>query len=58
MKRARKASNIRDSFQVHFKSKKTPTMVSTGATKNTPVKAQNISLLIELYAINMQLHQN
>ena len=58
MKRARKVSNVHG--EVHFKQKQRLTIDFTGNTllrRNSPVKAQSISLLIQLHAINMQLYQ-
>ena len=59
MKRARKVSNVHG--EVHFKQKQMLTIAFTGntlPTESSPVKAQKISLLIKLHAINMQLYQN
>ena len=57
MKRARKVSNVRG--EVHFKQKQRLTIVFNGNTlpQSNPLKAQSISLLIQLHAINMQLYQ-
>ena len=58
MKRARKVSNVYG--EVHFKQKERLTIVFTGSTlpyRKQSVKAQSISLLIKLHAINMQLYQ-
>ena len=58
MKRARKVSNVHG--EVHFKQKQRLSIVFTGNTlphRNSRVKAQCISFLIQLHAINMQLYQ-
>ena len=54
MKRARKVSNVHG--ELHFEQKQWLTIVFTGNTlpiESSPVKAQTISLLIKLHAINM-----
>ena len=58
MKRASKASNVHG--EIHFKQKQRLNLAFTGntLTESSPVKAQKISLLIKLYAINTQLYQN
>ena len=59
MKKARKVSNFYG--EVHFKRKQRPAIAFIGntlPTEGSPVKAQRISLLIKLHAINMQLYQN
>ena len=57
MKRARKVSNFHS--EVHFKQKQRLTITGIHSPEeSTSVKAQSISLLIKLHAINIQLYQN
>ena len=59
MKRARKVSNVQG--EVYLKQNKgqtLPLLEIHSPTENSPVKAQKISSLAKLHAINMQLYQN